>query len=157
MPMANYASVKAQWPGQTDFSALVSLAFLGPDEEHVALLVDLRRCALLRRWDNLLDEGVAAVFGLSSGEAELLALSFQAEEFTPDRAGSWLAERGIQPLLFLPNSGRLASAKPNPPLAVRKADGQGKNSAFPPRSGEFCASDAFGARGGKWGGGRRFG
>jgi len=82
----------------------VQLAHLGSGEEHVALLVDLLRVGLLRRWDDLLDEGVAAVFGLASGEAELLALSFHVGKFTPDKAATWLAERGFKPLLFVPNS-----------------------------------------------------
>jgi hypothetical protein len=90
--MVNSVSMKAQCPGE--------------GEEHVALLVDLRRFGLLRRWDDLLDEGVVAVFGVASGEAELLALFFHAGRFTPDRAATWLAERGFKPLLFVPNSGK---------------------------------------------------
>jgi hypothetical protein len=108
--MVNSVSIKPQWPGEANFPALVDLAFLGPDEEHVALLVEVRRFAMLRRWDDLFDEGVAAVFGLASGEAELLALSFHAEKFTPGRAGTWLTERGFEPLLFFRNSGKLPVA-----------------------------------------------
>jgi hypothetical protein len=60
---------------------------------------------VLRGWDDLLDEGVAALFGMTGGEAELVGLCFHAGKFTPAEAATWLAERGIKPLLFLPNSG----------------------------------------------------
>jgi hypothetical protein len=46
---------------------------------------------------------VAAVFGIAGGEAELLALSFHVGKFTADGAATWLADRGIKPLLFAPN------------------------------------------------------
>jgi hypothetical protein len=108
--MVNSASIMAQDPGENRLARLALLAHLGSGEEHVALLVDLRRFGLLRRWDHLLDEDVAAIFGLASGEAELLALSFHAGKFTPDTAASWLAERDFKPFLFVPNSDRLVAA-----------------------------------------------
>jgi hypothetical protein len=80
--------------------------FLGPDEEHVALLANLGKFDLLRRKGDLLDEGVAAVFGLVDGVAELLGLCFHAEKFTPAEAAKWLAERGFTPLVIVPNSVR---------------------------------------------------
>jgi len=58
----------------------------------------------LRRKDDLLDEGVAAVFGLASAKAELLALCFQVRKFTPAEAVKWLAERGFLALLCVSNS-----------------------------------------------------
>jgi len=45
--------------------------------------VDLLRFGLLRRWDDLFDEGVVGVFGIMSGEAELVGLCFHAGKFTP--------------------------------------------------------------------------
>jgi hypothetical protein len=119
MPMDNSASIMAQCPGKSSLSIPVPLGHLGSGEEHLAPLVDLRRFRLLRRWDDLLDEGGAAVFGLASGEAELLALSFHAEKFTPARATTWLAERGFKPLLLVPNSGRRAAADFDAPLAAQ--------------------------------------
>lgn len=81
---------------------LVPLAHLISKDEHVALLVNsAAKFNLLRRKHDLLDEGVSAVFGLGSGEAELLALSFHARKFTPVGAATWLAERGFKPLLFV--------------------------------------------------------
>jgi hypothetical protein len=109
MPMNDSASIMAQCPGESSLTIPVPVSDLGYGEEHVALLVDLRRFGLLRRWDDLLDEGVAAVFGLASGEAELQALSFHAGKFTPVKAETWLAKRGLKPRLFVPNSGRLAA------------------------------------------------
>jgi hypothetical protein len=103
--MVNSVSIMAQGPGEGSLTIPVLLSDLGSGEEHVARLVDLRRFGLVRRRDDLLDEGVAAVFGLAIGEAELLALSFHAGKFTPARAATWLAERGFKPLLFVPNSG----------------------------------------------------
>lgn len=116
--MVNSDSIMVQCPGERCHSDLVHLVFLGPEEEHVALLVAPRRCALLRRWDELFDEGVAAVFDLASGEAELLALSFDAGKFTPARAATWLGERVLKPLLFLPITGRPTDADINAPVAA---------------------------------------
>ena len=73
-------------------------------EEHVALLENPGKFDLLRRKDDLLDEGVAAVFGLASAKAELLALCFQVRKFTPAEAVKWLAERGFLALLCVSNS-----------------------------------------------------
>jgi hypothetical protein len=119
MPVDNSISIMAQGPGESGLHIPVRPAHLGSGEEHFALLVDLPRFGLLRRWDDLLDEGVAAVFGLASGEAELMALSFHGGKFTPARAGTWIAERGFTPLLFVPNSGRLAAADFDAPLAAQ--------------------------------------
>jgi hypothetical protein len=79
---------------------------LGPDEEHVTLLANRGTFDLLRRKGDLLDEGVAAVFGLEGGKAELLGLCFHAEKFSPAEVAKWLAERGFVPLLLVPNSDR---------------------------------------------------
>jgi hypothetical protein len=122
MPMVNSVPIMAQGPGQSRLTIPVLHFDLGSGEEHVALLVDLRRFGLLRRWDDLLDEGVAAIFALASGEAELLALSLHAGKFTPARATTWLAERGFKPLLFVPNSSRLAAADFDAPLGKGHGD-----------------------------------
>lgn len=82
------------------FGSTVRLAH--PDKEHIALLRNPRRFDLLRRKDNLLDEGVAALFGLAGAEAELVGLSFQSEKFTSGEAVRWLDERGFKPLQFVP-------------------------------------------------------
>ncbi|HKI38552.1 MAG TPA: hypothetical protein VKA46_42280 [Gemmataceae bacterium] len=96
--MDNSTSIIAQCPGES------RLTQLGPDGEHVALLGLPGGFDLLRRKDHLLDEGVAAVFGLAGGEAELLGLCFHAGTFTLAEAAKWLAERGFVPLLLVPNS-----------------------------------------------------
>ena len=103
--MAKSASVVAQGSGECGLAIPVPLAHLDSGEEHVARLVDLRRFGLLRRWDDLLAEGVAALFGITGGEAELVGLCFHAGKFTPDESATWLAGRGFNPLLFVPNSG----------------------------------------------------
>jgi hypothetical protein len=92
--------------GESSRTILDHLADLGIDEEHVALLASLNRFDGLRRKDNLLDEGVASVFGLAGAEVELLALCFHARKFTSAQAALWLAGRGIAPLIFVSNSGR---------------------------------------------------
>jgi hypothetical protein len=117
--MDNSASVMAQGPGESGLAIPVLLAHLGSGEEHVARLVDLRRLGLLRRWDDLLDEGVAALFGIAGGEAEFVGLCFHAGKFTPAEAGTWLVERGFTPLLFVPNSRRLVAADFDPPRAAQ--------------------------------------
>jgi hypothetical protein len=53
--------------------------------------------------DDLLDEGVAAVFGLAGEQAAFLSLSFQAEKFTPAQVSAWLAERRFMPPVDGPN------------------------------------------------------
>ncbi len=103
--MDDSASIMAYCPCENGLALPVHLADLGPGEEHVARLVDLRRLGLLRRWDDLLDEGVAALFGIAGGEAELVGLCFHAGKFTPAEAATWLAGRGFTPLRFVPNSG----------------------------------------------------
>ena len=101
--MDNPASILAQDPGESGRTIPVLPADLGSGKEHVARLMDLSEFGLLRRWDDLFDEGVAAVFGLASGEAELVGLCFHAGKFTPAESATWLAERGFKPLLFVPN------------------------------------------------------
>ncbi len=104
--MDDSAPIRAYRPCENGLALPVHLADLGSGEEHVARLVDLRRrFGLLRRWDDLLDEGVAAVFGITGGEAELVGLCFHAGTFTPAEAATWLVGRGFTPLLFVPNSG----------------------------------------------------
>src|SRR5580698_5879038 len=84
-PMVNSLSIPARYQDTRCLAILVRLAFLGPEAEHVALLVNPHTFTSLQRWDNLLDDGVSAVFDLASGEAKLLALSFHAGKFTPAR------------------------------------------------------------------------
>jgi hypothetical protein len=124
--MDNSLSLMAQGPGNGSFVIPVHLAHLGSGEEHVARLVDLRRFGLFRRWDDLLDEGVAAVFGIMDGEAELVSLCFHASEFTPGNAATWLGDRGFKPLLFVPHlhanqKGSRTMRKKTPPLAHHSA------------------------------------
>jgi hypothetical protein len=73
--------------------------------EHVALLVDLRGFRWLRRWDDLFDEGVAAIFGINGAEAELVALCFRAMTYTTAEVARWLAERCFVPLHLVSISG----------------------------------------------------
>ena len=111
--MDNAASIIAQCPGES------GLTQLGPEGEHVAVLGLPGGFGLLRRRKDLLDEGVAAVFGLVGEEAHLLGLCFDAEQFSPAGAAKWLAERGLKPLLFVPNSARLAAADFDAPLPAQ--------------------------------------
>jgi hypothetical protein len=101
----NFASISEDRPGERNRCVLFDLGFVAPDEEHVALLVESGRFGLFRRKDDLLAEGVAALFGITGGVAELLALCFHAGKFAPADAASWLVERGFAPLLFIPITG----------------------------------------------------
>ena len=111
--MDNPASIIAQCPGESRPTPP------GPDGEHVALLGLPGGFDLLRRKDDLLDEGVAAVFGLAGGEAELLGLCFHAEKFTPAEAATWLAGRGFVPLLLVPTSGGIGLVTSTLPRLLR--------------------------------------
>ena len=62
------------------------LPHLVAGKEHAALLAVPARSGLLRRKDDLLDDGVAALFGLAGGQAELVSLRFDAGRFTPAEA-----------------------------------------------------------------------
>lgn len=95
-------SPTANCPGE---SICTILDHLDTDEEHVALLVESRRFGLFRRKDDLLAEGVAAVFGMTGGEAELVGLCFHAGKFTLAESATWLAGRGFAPLRFIPITG----------------------------------------------------
>jgi hypothetical protein len=57
--MKHCAAVTAQGSGQSDLPTLVRLSDLGSGDEHVAVLLDPGRRGLLRRWDDLFDDGVA--------------------------------------------------------------------------------------------------
>jgi hypothetical protein len=68
--------------------------------EHVAVLQEAGGHDQLRRQDDLLDEGVSAVFGVQAGEADLHALCFDPGRFTAEQARRWLRDRGFEPRLF---------------------------------------------------------
>ena len=93
------------WRADDGLPATFPLAHLAPPEEHVALLALPARSDLLCRTDDLLDDGVAAIFGLAGEEAELVGACFDAGRFTPAEAALWLARRGFAPLLLVPDAG----------------------------------------------------
>ncbi|OAI48462.1 hypothetical protein AYO44_07035 [Planctomycetaceae bacterium SCGC AG-212-F19] len=97
-------SLSTQGPDESILTVATHFAQHVAAEEHVALLANPDKFDLLRRKADLLDEGVAAVFGLASAKAELLALCFQVTKFTPAEVVNWLAERKIVPLLYVPSS-----------------------------------------------------
>jgi hypothetical protein len=115
--MKHCASVTAQGSGQSDLPTLVRLSDLGSGDEHVAVLLDPGRCGLLRRWDDLFDDGVAAVFDLAGVEAELVALCFHAGRFSAAEAATWLAGRGLKPLLLRTQAGTGAADGDSVPAA----------------------------------------
>lgn len=129
--MVNSVSIRVPWTGEISLTNPVRHPDLGAGKEHIALLVDRGRFELLRRKLDLLDEGVAAVFHLASGEAGLLAFSSHAGTFTSARARTWLADRGFTALLLVPNAGTLAADDCAAPLA---GSGCGGVSGNPERS-----------------------
>jgi hypothetical protein len=78
-------------------------------DEYQVVLLNARRFDRLLRKDNFLDEGVAAVFGLTGAEAELLSLSFHAEKFTPAQVTAWLSERRFPVPVVVPIRSRSSS------------------------------------------------
>lgn len=117
--MDNPASFTEQGPGERRLTIPVLPSDLGSGEEHVAALADFGVLGPLRRWDDLLDEGVAAVFGIKGGVAHLVCLCFHGGRFTPAEAAAWLAERDLKPLSFVSYSGSFGSADFDTPPASR--------------------------------------
>jgi hypothetical protein len=83
---------------------------LASTDEYLVVLVNAGRFERLLRKDDLLDDGVAAVFGLDGKEAQLLSLSFHAGKFTPTQVAAWLAERKIIPPAYVPIPNRSPSS-----------------------------------------------
>jgi hypothetical protein len=67
---------------------------------------------LLRRKEDLFDEGIATVFGIKQGEAELQAFCFDRSRFTVKQAQDWLGERGFRPSRFQASGGTDDCSKP---------------------------------------------
>ncbi len=77
----------------------------GPGQEHEAVLQAAGEHDLLRRREDLFDEGVSAVFTIRLGEAGLHALCFDAGRFTAEQARTWLRDRGLEAPHFRAASG----------------------------------------------------
>jgi hypothetical protein len=77
----------------------------GSGDDHVAVLQEAGGYDVLRRKDDLLDEGVSAVFGIRLGEADLQALCFDTGRFTARQAREWLLNSGLEPRHFLAATG----------------------------------------------------
>jgi hypothetical protein len=84
-------------------NSLFDLPHLASTDEYLVVLVNPGCFDRLIRKDDLLDEGVAAVFGLAGAEAQLLSLSFHTERFTPSQVAAWLTERRFTPPADVPN------------------------------------------------------
>jgi hypothetical protein len=80
----------------------VALSPFASTDEYLVILMNASRFDRLLRKDNLLDEGVSTVFGLTGAEAELLSLSFHTGRFTPAQITAWFAERKITPPADVP-------------------------------------------------------
>jgi hypothetical protein len=78
-------------------SARLDLVRLISPDEHFVALADRGQFDRLVRKDDLLDDGVGAVFGLAGAKAELLGLCFRARSFTQARIAAWLSERRLAP------------------------------------------------------------
>jgi hypothetical protein len=92
---------------RTDSSPAVPIHLLHrlPHEEHFALLKSTGRFDQFLRKGDLLDDGVAAVFGIVGSKAELLGLCFDSRSFTPTEAVTWLAEWGFAIMQFISTVG----------------------------------------------------
>jgi len=73
--------------------------------EHAAILRTPEQYESLRRKDDFLADGVAAIFGVTGREAELQALFFQADKFTMKQAEQWLRDRRLAAIHFMKASG----------------------------------------------------
>jgi hypothetical protein len=69
-------------------------------DEHIAVLTPAERFDSLHRKDDFFDDGVAAIFRVKA-EAELQALLFRVDRFTPHQATYWLRERRIEFIRFI--------------------------------------------------------
>lgn len=69
--------------------------------EHSAVLQDAAGFDTLHRKDEFFDEGIATIFGVKRGVAELQSFQFRPSNFTPATAKQWLEEWGFKPLFFV--------------------------------------------------------
>lgn len=73
--------------------------------EHSARLQDPKQYDEFRRENDKFGEGIDAIWGVSTnGEkhAQLQAIRFDADKFTPDAAKAWLEEHDYEPMAFEP-------------------------------------------------------
>jgi len=79
--------------------------------EHAARLNDPAKYARFRRENDKFGPGIDAVWGITQdGQAELQAIRFDAERFTPAEAKAWLTEHGHEPILFEPAADKAEGA-----------------------------------------------
>ena len=98
--MANAWSSHDQWCQRKKVQTLTAQEQLIASHEHAAILEDPDSFDSLHRKDGFFDEGIATIFGVKEGKAEIQAFYFHPRRFTPVKAKQWLQERGIEPLLF---------------------------------------------------------
>ncbi len=110
-----YSNAAAPKKGANDGPILEvgRLAHLVSAEQHFVLLTRHNGIAPLWRQDDLLDDGVAAIFAFVDDKAELLALGFDATQFSAADVTAWLSERRFRPLLFVPSGGYAQSTPVN--------------------------------------------
>jgi len=68
--------------------------------EHAARMTDPDQYDELRRENDAGGEGVDFIYGIKEGESEIQAVRFDAQQFTPDEARTWLSENQMDPILF---------------------------------------------------------
>ena len=68
--------------------------------EHAARMTDPDQYDELRRENDAGGDGVDFIYGIKEGVSEIQAVRFDAQQFTPDEARTWLEDNGMDPILF---------------------------------------------------------
>lgn len=83
--------------------------------EHAARLTDPAQYDELRRENDAGGAGIDFIYGIKEGESEIQAVRFDAQEFSPAEARTWLSEHDMDPIEFEEATGeeRVLRAEPD--------------------------------------------
>jgi HK97 family phage major capsid protein/HK97 family phage prohead protease len=68
--------------------------------EHAARMTDPDQYDELRRENDAGGDGIDFIYGIKEGASEIQAVRFDAQQFTPDEARTWLSEHEMDPIMF---------------------------------------------------------
>ena len=103
--MDNSASIMAQGPGESSLAVPVQLADLAPAKNTSPCWGTPAGSTCCGARTTFSTTAWRRSSAWRAGRPSCWRLCFHAGKFTPAEAATWLAGRGFEPLLFVPNSG----------------------------------------------------